>query len=65
VVRTFPNDDGYEGLIVADAIAFNSLCRRAATRRPDRTSALHGAISDDHQIRQEFLAAATRSSHDR
>ena len=29
------------------------------------TSALRGAIRDDHQIRQEFLALTTRTSHDR
>ena len=29
------------------------------------TSALRGAIRDDHQTRQEFLALTTRTSHDR
>jgi hypothetical protein len=131
---TFPNDDGYEGLVVADAIPFNSLCmrhllpfrglarvgylpgerivglsklarvverfrarpadlgapdsadgrlaagrtaagrrargrahmhvaaRRAATRRPDRTSALHGAITrtpyERLRLSKDYLRAA-------
>ena len=29
------------------------------------TSALRGAIRDDHQTRQEFLALTARTSHDR
>ena len=137
---TFPNEDGYEGLIVAQAIPFHSLCMHhllpfrglahvgylpgeriiglsklarvvelfardlqiqerltvqiadwlQAELRPAGvgvvleaehmcmslrgvqqpgartvTSALRGAIRDDHQTRQEFLALTTRTSHDR
>jgi GTP cyclohydrolase I len=137
---TFPNEDGYEGLIVAQAIPFHSLCMHhllpfrglahvgylpgeriiglsklarvverfardlqiqerltvqiadwlQAELRPAGvgvvleaehmcmslrgvqqpgtrtiTTALRGAIRDDHQIRQEFLALTTRTSHDR
>jgi GTP cyclohydrolase I len=137
---TFPNEDGYDGLIVARAIPFHSLCMhhllpfrglahvaylpgeriiglsklaRVVERfardlqiqerltvqiaewlqdelRPSGagvvleaehmcmslrgvqqpgartvTSALRGAIRDDHQTRQEFLALTTRTSHDR
>jgi GTP cyclohydrolase IA len=137
---TFPNDDGYDGLIVAQAIPFHSLCmhhllpfrgvahvgyvpgerivglsklarvveRFARTlqiqerltvqiadwleaelrpagvgvrleaehmcmslrgvQRPGArtvTSALRGAIRDDAQTRQEFLALTARTSHDR
>ena len=137
---TFPNDDGYEGLVVAQAIPFHSLCMHhllpfrglahvgylpgerilglsklarvverfardlqiqerltvqiadwlqaelqpagvgvvleaehmcmslRGVQQPGArtvTSALRGAIRDDHQIRQEFLALTARSSHDR
>jgi GTP cyclohydrolase IA len=137
---TFPNEDGYEGLIVAQAIPFHSLCMHhllpfrglahvgylpgeriiglsklarvvelfardlqiqerltvqiadwlQAELRPAGvgvvleaehmcmslrgvqqpgartvTSALRGAIRDDHETRQEFLALTTRTSHDR
>ena len=137
---TFPNEDGYEGLVVAQAIPFHSLCMHhllpfrglahvgylpgerilglsklarvverfardlqiqerltvqiadwlQAELRPAGvgvvleaehmcmslrgvqqpgartvTSALRGAIRDDHQTRQEFLALTTRTSHDR
>ena len=137
---TFPNEDGYEGLIVAQAIPFHSLCMHhllpfrglahvgylpgeriiglsklarvvelfardlqiqerltvqiadwlQAELRPAGvgvvleaehmcmslrgvqqpgartvTSALRGAIRDDHQTRQEFLALTARTSHDR
>ena len=137
---TFPNDDGYDGLIVAQAIPFHSLCmhhllpfrgvahvgyvpgerivglsklarvverfaralqiqeRRTVqiadwleaelrpagvgvrleaehmcmslrgVQRPGArtvTSALRGAIRDDAQTRQEFLALTARTSHDR
>jgi len=137
---TFPNEDGYEGLIVAQAIPFHSLCmhhllpfhglahvgylpgerilglsklarvverfardlqiqERLTVQIADwlqaelqpagvgvvlqaehmcmslrgvqqpgartATSALRGAIRDDHQTRQEFLALTTRTSYDR
>ncbi len=137
---TFPNDDGYEGLIVAQAIPFHSLCMHhllpfrglahvgylpgeriiglsklarvverfardlqiqerltgqiadwlqdelvpagvgvvleaehmcmslRGVQQPGArtvTSALRGAIRDDQQTRQEFLALTTRTSHDR
>ena len=137
---TFPNDDGYAGLVVAQAIPFHSLCMHhllpfrglahvgylpgeriiglsklarvvelfardlqiqerltvqiadwlQAELRPAGvgvvleaehmcmslrgvqqpgartvTSALRGAIRDDHQTRQEFLALTARTSHDR
>jgi GTP cyclohydrolase IA len=137
---TFPNDDGYEGLIVAQAIPFHSLCMHhllpfrglahvgylpgerilglsklarvvelfardlqmqerltvqiadwlQAELRPAGvgvvleaehmcmslrgvqqpgartvTSALRGAIRDDPETRQEFLALTARTSHDR
>jgi GTP cyclohydrolase I len=137
---TFPNEDGYEGLIVAQAIPFHSLCMHhllpfrglahvgylpgeriiglsklarvvelfardlqiqerltvqiadwlQAELRPAGvgvvleaehmcmslrgvqqpgartvTSALRGAIRDDTETRQEFLALTTRTSHDR
>ena len=137
---TFPNEDGYEGLIVAQAIPFHSLCMHhllpfrglahvgylpgerilglsklarvverfardlqiqerltvqiadwlqaelqpagvgvvleaehmcmslRGVQQPGArtvTSALRGAIRDDHQTRQEFLALTTRTSHDR
>jgi GTP cyclohydrolase I len=137
---TFPNEDGYEGLIVAQAIPFHSLCMHhllpfrglahvgylpgerilglsklarvvelfardlqiqerltvqiadwlqgelrpagvgvvleaehmcmslRGVQQPGArtvTSALRGAIRDDHQIRQEFLALTARTSHDR
>jgi GTP cyclohydrolase I len=137
---TFPNEDGYEGLIVAQAIPFHSLCMHhllpfrglahvgylpgeriiglsklarvvelfardlqiqerltvqiadwlQAELRPAGvgvvleaehmcmslrgvqqpgartvTSALRGAIRDDDQTRQEFLALTARTSHDR
>jgi GTP cyclohydrolase IA len=136
---TFPNDDGYDGLIVARAIPFHSLCMhhmlpfhgiahigylpaeriiglsklgrvvelfardlqiqerltvqiadwlqaelepagvgvvleaehlcmslRGVQKLGARTvtSALHGAVRDDAPTRQEFLALATRTSHD-
>jgi GTP cyclohydrolase I len=136
---TFPNDDGYDGLIVARAIPFHSLCMhhmlpfhgiahigylpaeriiglsklgrvvelfardlqiqerltvqiadwlqaelepagvgvvleaehlcmslRGVQKLGARTvtSALHGAVRDDARTRQEFLALATRTSHD-
>jgi GTP cyclohydrolase I len=136
---TFPNQDGYEGLIVARAIPFHSLCMHhllpfrglahvgylpgeriiglsklarvverfardlqiqerltvqiadwlqdelrpagvgvvieaehmcmslRGVQQPSArtvTSALRGAIRDDHQTRQEFLALTARSSHD-
>jgi GTP cyclohydrolase I len=138
-VTTFPNDDGYDGLIVARAIPFHSLCmhhllpfhgvahigylpaerivglsklgrvvelfsrdlqiqERLTTQiagwlqaelepkglgvvleaehlcmslrgvqklgAKTVTSALHGAVRDDVRTRQEFLALATRTSHD-
>ena len=137
---TFPNDDGYDGLIVAQAIPFHSLCMHhllpfrgvahvgylpgerivglsklarvverfaralqiqerltvqiadwleaelrpagvgvrleaehmcmslRGVQRPGArtvTSALRGAIRDDAQTRQEFLALTARTSHDR
>ena len=137
---TFPNEDGYEGLVVAQAIPFHSLCMHhllpfrglahvgylpgeriiglsklarvvelfardlqiqerltvqiadwlQAELRPAGvgvvleaehmcmslrgvqqpgartvTSALRGAIRDDYETRQEFLALTTRTSHDR
>jgi GTP cyclohydrolase IA len=137
---TFPNEDGYEGLIVAQAIPFHSLCMHhllpfrglahvgylpgerilglsklarvverfardlqiqerltvqiadwlqaelrpagvgvvleaehmcislRGVQRPGArtvTSALRGAIRDDPETRQEFLALTTRTSHDR
>ncbi len=55
-VTTFPNEDGYEGLIVAQV-------QQPGARTV--TSALRGAIRDDPQTRQEFLALTTRTSHDR
>jgi GTP cyclohydrolase I len=136
---TFPNDDGYDGLIVARAIPFHSLCMhhmlpfhgiahigylpadriiglsklgrvvelfardlqiqerltvqvadwlqaelapkgigvvleaehlcmslRGVQKLGARTvtSSLHGAVRDDARTRQEFLALATRTSHD-
>jgi GTP cyclohydrolase I len=136
---TFPNEDGYEGLIVAQAIPFHSLCMHhllpfrglahvgylpgerilglsklarvverfardlqiqerltvqiadwlqaelqpagvgvvleaehmcmslRGVQQPGArtvTSALRGAIRDDHQTRQEFLALTTRTTHD-
>ena len=137
---TFPNDGGYEGLVVAQAIPFHSLCMHhllpfrglahvgylpgeriiglsklarvverfardlqiqerltvqiadwlqaelqpagvgvvleaehmcmslRGVQQPGArtvTSALRGAVRDDHQTRQEFLALTTRTSHDR
>ena len=137
---TFPNEAGYEGLVVAQAIPFHSLCMHhllpfrglahvgylpgeriiglsklarvvelfardlqiqerltvqiadwlqaelepagvgvvleaehmcmslRGVQQPGArtvTSALRGAIRDDHQTRQEFLALTARSSHDR
>jgi GTP cyclohydrolase IA len=137
---TFPNEDGYEGLIVAQAIPFHSLCMHhllpfrglahvgylpgerilglsklarvverfardlqiqerltvqiadwlqaelqpagvgvvleaehmcmslRGVQQPNArtvTSALRGAVRDDNQTRQEFLALTTRTSHDR
>jgi GTP cyclohydrolase IA len=137
---TFPNEDGYAGLIVAQAIPFHSLCMHhllpfrglahvgylpgeriiglsklarvverfardlqiqerltvqiadwlqaelqpagvgvvleaehlcmslRGVQQPGArtvTSALRGAIRDDHQTRQEFLALTARTSHDR
>jgi GTP cyclohydrolase I len=137
---TFPNEDGYDGLIVAQAIPFHSLCMHhllpfrgvahvgylpgeriiglsklarvvelfardlqiqerltvqiadwlqaelepagvgvvleaehmcmslRGVQQPGArtvTSALRGAIRDDHQTRQEFLAQTARISHDR
>ena len=61
---TFPNDDGYDGLIVARAIPFQSLRGVQKLGARTVTSALHAAVRDDARTRQEFLSLATPASRD-
>jgi GTP cyclohydrolase I len=71
---TFPNDDGYDELIVARArgvgvvLEAEHLCMslRGVQKLGAKTvsSALHGLVRDDPRTRQEFLALTTRTFHD-
>ena len=60
-LTTFPNDGGYDELVVVRDIPFHSLCmhhllpfQKAGTRTT--TSALLGLLRDDHRTRQELLS---------
>jgi GTP cyclohydrolase I len=55
-LTTFPNDAGYDELVVVREIPFHSLrgVQKAGTRTT--TSALLGLLRDDARTRQEFLS---------
>jgi hypothetical protein len=61
---TFPNDGGYDQLLVVGAIPSPSLRGVQKLGAMTVTSALRGLVRDDVRTRQEFLALTKRSSHD-